>query len=96
MIDIKMHKRYHYQTEYTGRFSSGIVIKITPKFCILENDSGDTKRKAKHLLFETEDDVKLDVIKKIDRIIQEQFSLNILQFSKIFEEQLEKYPEKFV
>jgi hypothetical protein len=43
-----------------------------------------------------EDDVKLDVIKKIDRIIREQFSINIFQLSKIFEEQLEKYPEKFV
>ena len=96
MIDIKINTRYHYHTEYTGIFSSGIVIKITPKFCILENDNGDTKRKAKHLLFETEDDVKLDVIKKIDRIIREQFSINIFQLSKIFEEQLEKYPEKFV
>ena len=96
MIDIKVGKRYYYQVEYTGKFNSAVVIKITPKFCILENDSGDTKRKAKHLLFETEDDVKLDVIKKIDRIIREQFSINIFQLSKIFEEQLEKYPEKFV
>lgn len=96
MTAFEVGKRYYYQVEYTGKFNSGKVIKVTPKFCVLENDSGDTKRKSKHLLFETEDAVKLDVIKKIDAIIQEQYFVNILELSKIFKEMLEKYPEKFV
>lgn len=86
---------YYTQSGYSGGVSSGVIIKLTPKFCVMKNKQGETKRKAKHLVFETEDDVKLDVIKKVNEYLF-QFDMNILELGVIFKEMLEKYPEKFV
>ena len=86
---------YYTQSGYSGGVSSGVIIKLTPKFCVMKNKHGETKRKAKHLVFETEDDVKLDVIKKVNEYLF-QFDMNILELGVIFKEMLEKYPEKFV
>lgn len=87
----------YFQNDYTGTFLSGEVIKITPQYCIVQNEnSGYTKRKAKHLLFSSLDAAKLSVIKKIDAVVQEQFLLNINELYKIYSEMLDKFPEKFV
>lgn len=86
---------YYTQSGYSGGVSSGVIIKLTPKFCVMKNKHGETKRKAKHLVFETEDDVKLDVIKKVNEYLF-QFDMNILELGVIFKEMIEKYPEKFV
>ena len=86
---------YYTQSGYSGGVSSGVIIKLTPKFCVMKNKHGETKRKAKHLVFETEDDVKLDVIKKVNEYLF-QVDMNILELGVIFKEMLEKYPEKFV
>ena len=89
-------EKYYYQVEYTGKFNSAELLRITAKFCILLTDSGDTIRKGKQNLYATEDSAKLSIIKKIDKTVQEQFSLSIMELSKIFQEMITKYPEKFV
>ena len=61
----------------------------------MENKNGEKKRKAKHLVFETEDDVKLDVIKKVNEYLFT-LDMNILELGVIFKEMIDKYPEKFV
>ena len=96
MKTFKLGDRYYYQSEYTGKFICGEIIKITPKFCILKNDSGGIKRKSKHLIFKTEDEIKLKFIKRIDEIIRDQFFMNIVECSELFKEMIEKYPEKFI
>ena len=86
---------YYTQPGYSGGICSGVIVKLTPEFCVMENNKGEKKRKAKHLVFETEDDVKIDVIKKVNDYL---FTLDmtILELGVIFKEMLEKYPEKFV
>lgn len=86
---------YYTQSGYSGGICSGVIVKLTPKFCVMENKHGETKRKAKHLVFETEDDVKLDVINKVHEYLF-QFDMNILELGSIFKEMIDKYPEKFV
>lgn len=86
---------YYTQSGYSGGISSGVIVKLTPKFCVMENKNGEKKRKAKHLVFETEDDVKLDVIKKVNEYLFT-LDMNILELGVIFKEMIDKYPEKFV
>jgi hypothetical protein len=86
---------YH-RVDYTGKFNSARVIKMTPQFCILETDSGHTYRKSKRLLFDTEDKAKLYMIDIAHNVINDHFDMSILELSKIFTDMLEKYPERFV
>jgi hypothetical protein len=86
---------FYTRSGYSGGVSSGEIIKLTPKFCVMRDKNGDTKRKSKHLVFETEDDVKLDIIKKVNEYLG-QFDLSILELGGIFKDMLDKYPEKFV
>ncbi len=95
-MNFKIGEKYYYQVEFTGKFNSAELLKTTAKFCILITDSGDTIRKGKQSLYENEDAAKLAIIKKIDKTVKEQFSMNILELSKIFQEMLSKYPEKFI
>lgn len=91
----ELGKYYYYQDENTGKFLSGVLISKSNKFCVLENN-GQSKRKSQHLLYSTEDEAKLNIIKKINYLIEDQFKLNILELSNIFRDMLGKYPEKFV
>lgn len=95
-MKFEIGNRYYYHVEFTGTFNSAILLRTTNKFCILLTDSGDTKRKAKHLLYLSADDAKISVIQKIDKSIREQYYMNILELSVVFKEMLVKYPEKFI
>ena len=86
---------YFTQSGYSGGVSSGVIVKLTPKFCVMRDKHGENRRKAKHLVFETEDEVKLNVIKKVHEYLF-QFDMNILELGVVFKEMIEKYPEKFV
>lgn len=89
---------YHDDGSYhiAGKIRKGKVVKTTKKFCTMMDDYGVTKRKSKHLLFKSEDEVKLIIVKKVNSFIFEQFGTDIYELVKLSEEMIDKYPEKFV
>ena len=88
--------RYYICSGTTGGIEHGVIVRTTPKFCVLENDRGGLKRKSARLLFATEDEAKLDLVKRVNEFVSFNYELNILEASSLFREMMEKYPEKFV
>ena len=88
--------RYYLCTGAPGGVERGIIVKTTKSFCVLDTQYGETKRKAPHLLFETEDEAKMDVISLVDEFLSHRFEMSIFEMAGLFKEMLEKYPEKFV
>jgi len=85
-----------YRDEWSGQISTGVIIKVTPHFCVMDVGGGNTKRKSQHLLSLSEDDAMLSTILSINDAIEDQFKVNINELHKMFTKMLAKYPEKFV
>jgi len=96
MKDFEIGMQVWYQDEWSGKISTGKILRITNKFCIIDVGRGNTKRKSKHLLEKSEDEAMLKTILSINKVIEEQFKVNINDLHKMFTKMLEKYPEKFV
>lgn len=88
--------KYYICTGSPGGIEKGVITRTTKSFCVLETEFGETKRKAVHLLFSTEDEAKLNVINLVTEFLNHRFEMNIFEMGDLFKEMLEKYPEKFV
>ncbi len=88
--------KYYICTGAPGGIEKGVITRTTKSFCILETERGESKRKAVHLLFSTEDEAKLNVINMVTEFLDHRFEMSIFEMGGLFKEMLEKYPEKFV
>ena len=87
---------YLIEPTFGSGVSCGTVVKVTPKFCIIEHVSGKKKRKSKNHLYDSEDSFKLAFIKNANAYIYELFHMNMFELGKMYAEMIEKYPEQFV
>jgi len=95
-LHIEVGIKYYFRDNQSGIIKSGVITKITPKCCMLKLENGEEKRKALRLLFPTIDLAKLTLVKDVNRILEEQFFLNIFELGKLFKEMVDKYPEEFI
>ncbi len=100
MINFVEGKKYFYispdERRYGHRIHEGTFVSNTSKYCIIEaNIPGKGKqqlRKAQKLVFETEKEAKIAVIKDvIDR-----YGIGIIDIGNDYHEFIEEFPEKFV
>jgi len=96
MSEYNIGDKLWYRDENSGRILQGTIIRSTDKFCIIEHDNGSTKRKAKHLLFDSMNQTKLKLVMDVNKMLKEDYITSISECYNFFQEMMQIYPEKFV
>jgi len=95
MSKYEIGKTFYFHSD-DGSFISGEVTRTTNLFCYLKCNNGNEKLKAKRLLYETADEVKLKILQHANDCVIENYKMNLIELGSLFQEMIKKYPEKFI